>query len=99
MSTNELEDRLRDDLLVHEEDGVVHDGEGAQSRPNTRSVVILIARLRLPAVIMRLRLPAGQAVLVTPVIDEALLEEEDARRAPRHPRVVAPVNMEAAPMR
>jgi hypothetical protein len=67
MGPDELEDRLRDDLLVYEEDGVVHDGEGAQSRPNTRSVEILIARLRLPAVIMRLRLPVGQADLATPV--------------------------------
>jgi hypothetical protein len=67
MSPDELEDRLRDDLLVHEEDSVVHDGEGAQSRPNTRSIVILVTRLRLPAIIMRLRLPAGQADLATPV--------------------------------
>ncbi len=67
MGPDELGDRLRDDLLVHEEDSVAHDGEGAQSRPNTRSVEILIARLRLPAVIMRLRLPVGQADLATPV--------------------------------
>ena len=59
---DELEDRLRDDLLVHEEDDVVDDGEGVQSRPSrpsARSVVIPIVRLRLPAIIMRRRLPAG----------------------------------------
>ena len=78
MSPDELEDRLRDDLLVHEEKGVVHDGDGAQSWPHTRSVVSLIARLRLPAVIMRLRLPVGQADLTTPVAAKAFPEEENA---------------------
>ncbi len=61
MGPDELEDRLRDDLLVHKEDDVVGDGEGAQSRPSrpgVRSVSILIARL-LPPAILRRRLPAG----------------------------------------
>ena len=99
MGPDELEDRLRDDLLVDEEDGVVHDADGALSRPHTRSVVSLIARLRLPAVIMRLRLPVGQADLTTPVAGKAFPEEENAWRAMRLPRVVATMDVEAAPMR
>ena len=68
MSTDALEDRLRDDLLVDEEKGVVGDGVGAQRRPTATSVILLVTRLRPPR--------AGQAVLAAPVIDEALLEEE-----------------------
>ena len=99
MGPDELEDLLRDDLLVDEEGGVVHGASGAPSRPHTRSVVILFARLRLPAVIIRPRLSVGQADLTTPVAGKAFPEEENAWRAMRLPRVVATMDVEAAPMR
>ena len=88
VSTEELENRLRRDLLVDEDGGKV--GVHARTRPQTKVVILDVTRVRLPC--------AGHAMLAAPEADDAVLEEEDIWRALRHPGVEATMYMEATPI-
>ena len=88
VSTEELENRLRRDLLVDEDGGEVGVHTWAKE-------VITGPRNttweRPPC--------AGHAMLAAPEVDNAVLEEEDILRASRCPRMKATMNMVATPIR
>jgi hypothetical protein len=90
VSTEELENRLRRDLLVDEDGG----GEvGVHAWARTKEMVIspYTTWMRPPC--------AGHAMLAALEVDEAVLEEEDIVRASRCPRMKATMNMVATPIR
>ena len=88
VGTEELENRLRRDLLVDEDGGKV----GAHARTRTKTIIVGLdaTRVRLPC--------AGHTMLAAPEVGDAVLEEEDIWRAPRHPGVEATMYMEATPI-
>jgi hypothetical protein len=90
VGTEELENRLRRDLLVDEDGGEVDVHAWAM----TKEMIICPLNStwgRPPC--------AGHAMLTAPEVDDAVLEEEDILRASRCPRMEATMNMVATPMR